>query len=662
MKKKTNDNGVVRRSNNPAIRKMVDTANKVIGLFHKCCPELAAFTTERIRKNRCRGLEMRLCYEENVLLYRTLQTAGLDNPSTTTELLGTNSELLWDLVDAAKRQHGATWKSLDAVWSLYVYLHREKRIRRSFRESRRSPYGLLSTDCFRKFLKTEYTCRDDVFVIGYAWDAKKQIVCIKTRAPYLRQTIVDAFEDWPNKWDRKRYSTRLVKEAETWFGDTALHVKGWDNFDATTLSTAKDFILEHFEGAEREERMKFLFFMYSRLVKEHPHYPFFGDSFIYTNSMVLDKRVPGHLSKGYQLAIYGQNDSFHQGVGALFILRNAKRHGASNRTTEIIAFTLKEVDIPCIWDAIANYLLHHNKRQSICSINFCRWLCKNKKLSGNPVDTITWQELQEFRVWVCQKSDLAATRNCHINQVRAFINWCAGKGYLKPDKNCMRGFDLFSGAKLTKPNPLTNEETQKLLVALEALAETNPRFKLVLNITRILLTDSMRIGTISTMTVNSLEFRSDGTAVLTTMKKNRGRGYVTQPLTEETTALLREAITLTEPIRQRCPQEGIGEHIFIYENGKECSLPFGRFTVTRFNEDLCKAAEKARIRRINSGMLRDTYMSEVELYRIKKGLSDAKKRVLTEHNDPLSINSYARIKIVDILEAARYIRIGKILK
>ena len=651
----------VRYSNNPAIRKMAEEANVEIDKFRKCCPELAAFTTKRIQKNRCRGLEMRLNFEHNVLLYHTLQTAGLDNAETTIEFLGSDSEVLWTLAEAAKKQVGSTYKALEAVYWLYCFLNRSKLIRPAFKESLRSPAGFLATYHFRDFLQKEFTCREDVFLIGYAKEKKRQIVCLPTRVPALREHILYSFEKWPNRWDRRKYCMHIVKSAESWFEDSALGVKSWRDFNTDMLSTAKNHILAHYEGKKRQDNMKFLFYMFSLLVREHPHFPFFKDSYVFTNSIILDRRVPNHIANGYDIAIFGQNDLFRQGKGVLFILKNAKFYGASNNSTEIITYTLAGIDLPDIWDAMANYLLHHAKRSSTYIISFCRWLCKNKSLTGNPGNVITRKELQEFRIWICQKSQLAATRNTYIRQVTEFVKWVKEKGLITIEPNALKGFDGFVGDVNINPTPLSQEEIEKLREAFHALEKDSTRFRLDSMIFQIMLTCSLRIGSICSMSLSNLTFKEDGTAVLEAKMKNRGMMIVHEVLTEYTTKLIKEALELTEPIRERCPQEGIGEHVFIYENDNNASLPFACFSTTRFNLDLQVACKQAGIRQISSGAIRDTYMTFVEMYRIKASLTQVKKTVLTQHVKPSTIYHYANISLQDVLAFTENKQLGTLL-
>lgn len=582
-----------------------------------------------------------------------LRTTGLDTKMTTAAEIDSNPDWFWDLVDAAHdvKDPLARTRALTAVAGFYYHLRRLGLIGEAFRKDVRSPYQFLGTREFLSLLEHDYEHRSDVVVLTYAFGRHARILVVPCRNPVVREMILDAFRRWPNVWDRRGSALRWPLEAEGWFEGTTDSVRSYLDMNTVMLSTAKEHILKKFpDNYElRKDALRFLFHIFSILIEDHPKHRFFASSFVWSNTLVCDKRVPVHIAKGYDIALYGQAGAFTgKASGVLLIHRNADLRSASCASTQVYTIDLSRLTIEAYWKAMADYALHNEPSRIHIPRTFLVWLQERKR--NDAVKThITQADLNAYRAEITRTHQHGAARNQIVNELNKFIDTATARGFLTRDADAGRLFLYFQNTYTPESHPLTPDQILRLRETIRDMAlNVHPRYELLGILVDILLIDKYRPGMLCKLTISGMTRLPDGRIRATIKQKNRGTDKVTFTLTKHVTDCIDRALESTADIREACPVE-LEDLVFIYANPSCASLRFNVYGIERFNVDLQTAGKTAGLGRINSGTLRETYMSNVIQYSAQRGLNDLQKGALTGHAIPHTVKCYSIPDIRDIL-------------
>lgn len=585
---------------------------------------------------------------------------------TTPRDLGEDAERFWDLMDITKKEDLPEARSyvVDSIIYLYEHLQRKRKISPSFKEGRRSPFYIMASEPMKAHLRFCYNGREEIFVLRHGkMQSNSYLFILRYKNRFLLDNLIRVSIDWPRAW-RKRNPCPLnvLKEAEEWFEGTTDNVTTWEQFDATMLDTARRHIVARHKGEWGHICMKFLFYFYYRLIIEHPEHDFFADSYFYSAEVVTDKRVPTHLAEGFELALYGQQAPFFQGKGALFIIHDAHMHSSSYRKTEIIRYDLSEITIPQYWNALANFLIKHERENVITARAFIKWLMKYKKERGEDPLFISPETMEDYRYYLSEHLTHGGSRNAYVRGVLFFVKWLQDTSFVNVYPGAIDEFNYFFIETRSVPSPLTKEEVKNLRRTLLRMGKQNPRFLLTEIAMRLLLMTDIRAGSLLTLQINDVIFDADGGCSMKILTKASNPDKQTFHFGKEQADAFKEAIRLTGDLRTRCPFCTIKEHIFIHEGVNTSSLPFAVMTLQRFTLDLKQAAEACGIKHFASGTLRDTYMSAVNLFMAENNIPDYKKPALTHHACKRSILNYAIFSIQDIFERSPQYTVGKIIE
>lgn len=578
--------------------------------------------------------------------------------------LGSDPETFWDLADVAVKQEKDRAYTMECVLLLYQHLGRMRKLRPSFRQGNRTPENLLHNERFRKFMLFSYEKKDNIFILRHGQQkTNTMLLVLNYQNVCLRDLFIDYSMRWPNAWVQNRVPSPLLllQDAEEWFEGTANEVASWKDFTVTMLDTAKRHIVRRYEDAkQRRLAMQFLFHFWSELILTHPEHDFFKGSYVWCPEMVINKLIPNYLADGYEIAISGQRDPFTQGHGALFVLYEADLYGASNRKVEICRYDLSKVANPRHWNALANFILHNVKADFQVARQFLIWLEARKNALAEDPCSIHKEDMDAYRLSIAHRTKNSLSRNTLLNYVRRAVRWMEASGYLTLDMDALNEFSYFPVNQEPKPDPLQKEMITAVIETLHNLGVKNPRYYLTEIILKIMLLTEPRSGSISTVVMDDITWYEDGTSLARTIQKPNGKGKTSIYLSKEPTTLLKKAIELTQPIREKYPMLSISNHVFIYELQNK-TMPINTMTLQRLNLDLKEAGENACKKKINSGMVRDTMFSMLKLYMIENQIPEFKRAALTHHTRPRSINAYSVISIQDILEHSPQYSIGHII-
>ena len=579
--------------------------------------------------------------------------------------LGSDPETFWDLAEKAAEKTQDSAYAMETVLLLYQHLGRLRKLRPSFREGFRTPVNLLENEEFRKFMLFTFTKKESVFILRHGqMKTNTMVLVLDYRNAYLREALAKSAVRWSDAWVKRRVPSplKLLEDAEGWFEGTTDAVRSWEDFTPVMLDTARRHIVRRY--ADREDRrlaMRFLFHFWSELVLGHPEHDFFKGSLFWCPELVVHRVVPNHLADGYEIAVNGQRDPFTQGRGALFVLQEADLQGASYRRVEIQRFDLTMVTEPRHWDALANFVLHNPKRDFFVIREFLIWLDRRKKPFGEDPCKVLVEDVEAYREYIAYKTDNGSSRNGHLRLVKSALRWMGAAGYLTVETGAMEKLTYFLVNFVPSPAPLGKEAIAILTDTLHELGAKDPRYYLSEIIFRILLISEPRAGSLATLAIDDITWYGDGTCLINTLQKASGKKRTPIVLPGEAAGLLKKAIELTKPVREKYPMMANSSHVFIYEI-KDHLMPVNAMSLQRFHLDLREACKVAGMERITTGMIRDTMFSIMKVYMAENRIPEYKRRVLTHHKRPRSIGAYAVISIQDILERAPKYTVGKIIK
>lgn len=597
-----------------------------------------------------RSNKRRIGYEGMTLFIRLLQATGLDRLMTSPEVADEHVDWFWALTDAAHslKEKADRRRGIRAVISVYLSMDRAGFLGKEFWRPDNSPYYYLCKESFEKTLVEQYCGSRHIAFIRYSIDHHPQFVVVPFRNMALRDMVIEAFNEWPNKYDRGIGSLQYVKDAEGWFEGTTDGVRDYRDLTAAMLVIARDNIMRTCGDArERRNRMWFMFCIFGTQIRKHPEHHFFRESPVWDSGMVTDHRVANHIADGFQIAFFGQQDPFKQGHGVLLICDHADDISASAIRKTIYRIQLESITVPVLWDALANYCLHHQK-QSIGFIRyFLRWIISVKE---RDYGHITKEDMDAFRVHISRKCNRGEARNVYVALVTNFLKYAKEEGYLEVDDDALKDYVYFAHDYNPEPKPHSKVDIERLLVTLKEMGKVNPVYELIRIMVGILCTNSIRAGQLCVVSLRQLTFNADGTATLRAKAKNGGMTRVLREFTEKTADRLHRALTVTEEVRNQCPRGSVEDQLFIYRNQNNSSRPFMAMNLQSFNTFLKNACKVAGIPVMPSGALRDTFFSDFLVKADQRGMTKLERQAITHHKSPRSIGSYVKPDVREILK------------
>lgn len=608
-------------------------------------------------------------FKEAVALMRILREMGYDKDLDSPEALSSDPNIFWNMID-----YGLNTEPTDPVvkWNRAVYgilaLYRQLRefgvFNESFIRHEKSVYNFVKYKSFSDFLHEKYKSRENYHVISRGAPSCTYVY-LDYRSDYLHQAVLETFSR--HHCIARELSTlaNIVSTFESLF-ETPESVRSYHDLTPDKLDYAIRTILNRFPGAKDEELciswMKALFCLWSDAVLAHPDHDFFAGSFLYTVEFIVNSRSAVWLGKRYIPIAAGMNDKLPPLFRVLFIVRrNDLRTASGNR------YMQRSVDFSDFPDThwrqiMVNYAdaCVANGNTSYKSVRmYSRWMMERKRGTKKPYH-IMYMDMVAYRVYLQYSTTNYVSANTIIVQVRLFLDWATKSGFLTAESGYLKGFKAFKQRYEINPKSLSGSEIAAIHDALVLLAEEKKdnRYLLSATLSEMLLYTPARIGSLCSIALPDISFKDDGTCIITSKEKNRGKGKVELEFCVRATDLLREAMEISRVVRQACPVGGPKDQVFLYQC-HSAIVPFAVMDVTRFNNDLKEACTRANIEKVSSGNYRDTYHTNVRKFCRKNHLSELEEQALTGHARRTSTNAYDDIDLRDILESTRGIVIGK---
>lgn len=608
-------------------------------------------------------------YHEAKAMFRGFEATGAVEYIKGMSDFDKHAELFWQLCDYFKQEQkdGIGTRGLNAVRVFYHDLNKRKVFSETFAKADKSPLDHLKRGDLSVFLKGEFENSEDTFIINYQKEAKTYLLALNFKSKTIQHAALKAIEISRRRSERCKDDMVIAKESESWFGERPEEIQDYTDFNARRLVDAMDIVRSKYEGKRLLKAMNFLFDMYAALIREHPKYDFFKDSYLWNSQIVLDQRVPIQMCHGYKMVVMGRESNLPGYEKILFCANNMDRLSANGHRFGMHACDLSSIKTEYYRMILVNYGAAKFSVGIDRACTFFKWLeLKKERCSKHGVNfkSVSIEETAGYRAYVTQRLHQPESRNRLLGGAKTVIHWAASMGYLDVEKGAMEDFSLFKTIYHPNQRCLSRQELDTLEASLEELGKTDVRCFLALHIFRIQLFVDTRAGEICSISLNRLRFKQDGTSTYIStyesLEKNAGKEMVKIRYSKAATKVILEAIDATKEIRSKCPIDGPGDCLFLYDAGETWGHGFKVMVTDTYNSALAKACEYAGIEKITSGNIRDTYMTAVARFGHKHGLTELQKAVLTKHATKVSTRHYVDINLDEFLRASDGIVLGTI--
>lgn len=652
----------MKKSFNPILAQLATTYKAASAEIESVNPFLATIIEEtRIAFSKHRGF---FGYHEAKAMFRGFKATDAINRIHNLSDFDKNPQLFWELCEYFKKEQkdGIGTRGLSAVRLFYHELNKRNIFTKKFAMADKSPIEHLKRGNLSKFLKEEFVCTKDTFLIKYEKKALPYLLSLNYKSEVLKQATLLAIENTRRKSERCKDDMVIAKESESWFEDSE-NIKTYKDLTIQRFINAMEVVKKRYSGKRLKKAMNFLFDMYSVMIRKYPNYNFFHDSYLWNSQMILDQRVPIQICNGYQIVFMGRESNLPGYEKILFCANNADRLSANGHRFGMHACDLSGVKTEYYRMILVNFGSSYFSNNVDRAATFFKWLEKyktHKKCEDNRIKHISTDEMMAYRAYITRKLKEAESRNRLIGGAKKIILWATSMNYIDLEIGALNDFTLFKTIYRPNSRCLTKCEIETLIETLEELGKTDIRCLLALHILIIQLFVDTRAGEICAISLKRLRFNSDGTSKYVSMEKNAGKEMVKIRYSKSATKVILEAIEATQEIRAKCPIDGPKDSLFLYDAGETWAHNFKVMITDTYNNALAKACEYAHLQKITSGHIRDTYMTTVARFAHKNNLTELQKAILTRHATKVSTSRYIDINLDSFLRASDGIKLGNI--
>ena len=597
-----------------------------------------------------------------IAIIEVFEKTGLIRELTSPQAFDERPDDFWRLMDEAKREDclAAIPRAVLAILKLYASLDRQGFLDESFGNSPKSPKDVLRLSSFRNFLLHKFVRSEYTFKLSYSIINHPRFLTIKYNNPDLAAMVTDAFSRCLNKCNRRSNSLDVLYEIEKWFGKHAASIHDYRDLNEQKLVTAIESIRHMYEGKLRINRMQFLFHLYSVQMLQHPEHHFFEHSHLWSPNIILDRRIPVHIAKGYSFAVFGQTNRINQTEGILMVVRDAQLMSTNGRNNSVFSFDLSSITIPEYWRAASHYVIQVSFGKISYVKDFLIWLQNGRAENKKDLTTIDSHDLYFYRCKISEQYTSGKQRNQIISELKRFLRWAGDEGYFSIMPDALDELKKFECIYIVDPKPIGKKDLELLLNGLHEKGKENLRFLLSEALCRLLLYKDIRPGQLCKMTVSELIEGSDGNFFNVSKSKNGGYSPELREFEKRYSDILRQVMKLTAPIREKCPRGSYDKYIFIYPEPSCSHIPFGIMSAAMLERDMDVVCSELGLPNYRPGNIRDTYMTAVTSFSRKHNLTELQKSILTRHANKISTKSYVSENLEEILMYGENINLGNV--
>lgn len=210
-------------------------------------------------------------------------------------------------------------------------------------------------------------------------------------------------------------------------------------------------------------------------------------------------------------------------------------------------------------------------------------------------------------------------------------------------------------------NPISDNNLIKLIEVAQKKKDESMGNELCYYLIYLMLYTDRRANELLDLERNCLQKTlKNGENVLKTETKTSQGEELVYPISNKAKAIIQRIQEVNKDIIDDCNDIRFKNKLFLYKT-KYYRNSFSILTSSEFNKYLSNCCNEANIEKISSQNLRDTYMTRVENYRIKEGLSDMYDKVLTGHQMHKTTEvHYVKLDFKSVYEAGQGVIIGNI--
>lgn len=575
-----------------------------------------------------------------------------------------NVDVFWEMIETARRGlKELSWtgfqRALYAVCYFYNRLRLTYVFSKDFRENEHSPYSVLGKKSLLVLLTKPETNKETFFSFYNRSNGRRIICILDFQSCYLRTRLIKTLCRHRICEDNSKISVTIIKEIETWFEDP-LKIAGYRDFTPERLYHACNYINNHWTDnyTARKYRYKLLFNMWRDIILDYPQYNFFEDSYLFNTEMILNGLTPIHLANGYHIVNVDYAEEIEPYELILFVVFNNEKKTSSGHHYYQRCFDASMISDRKWRKALVNYAAHclnngnHSYNQVVHTLCYLIQL----KSTGQDKYTITREDIYRICHHIRGKNIRSSSQSTTFFAFKSFVLYARSYGIIVKNDVFKYNRVIFCN---NEPNArsLSKAEINAIINALESLSQRGLHYKYSSIIFQLQLINVARIGEICSILCKDIVFKSDGTCTVHERVKNNGKDMMDREYDKESTKLIREAMTLSKPIRNNCPIGGPKDSLFLYENGMNCPSPYSSMNVNRYNLDLKEACIKAGTQHFNSGNVRDTSITSRNKFAQKEGMNELETNAFVGHLKKESTNSYIDLDFLEFLRNSRNINI-----
>lgn len=223
---------------------------------------------------------------------------------------------------------------------------------------------------------------------------------------------------------------------------------------------------------------------------------------------------------------------------------------------------------------------------------------------------------------------------------RALLRSSEEKGLIKIEDLALRQLFMRMPSRQDNINEsISDIELVRILQALDKESENNTRALVIYTIVRLLIDTEFRISMICSLKPSDIvKGAKEGEWYIRSNTKTSNGKTVSHVITEETAALLFQAIENTDGLRTNCNDPNVNQYIFIGRSSR--SSRCFRYKNSSFNKDLVSILAKYGIeRRFTATDFRNTHMTKAIQYCQNNGMNEVAQRMLTKHRSIITTMS-----------------------
>ncbi len=429
-------------------------------------------------------------------------------------------------------------------------------------------------------------------------------------------------------------------------------IDGHLGYNETTLFYQRDFIMRRrgLTDSQRREQLWLLVRFYSDLCTRYPDVGYFNDGVCMSYKLLQNVKLPTLFLEGWTFVNYSPLMEYGGESKIVFTLHGFDRHSTRIAAKDYYPLHLYKIHSPFFRKLFFDYMKSSYIRFGECTaINvgcigeIMNTMCSIKASSISTVPDESHWTIQEARLmkkiidesrntWDNSRkgeSISLGSKNNRIGFMRRWFQWAANNGRMTFEKMFFDELSQFEEPTKHDAKPIPPEHLQLVFEKARELSGKTIRNRLCYLAMKLIHQTNFRPSDILSMTVSGLQKSvSQGVHVIKHKTKTSGPRRQVDPLTKYDYDILKEAISITEDLRNNAPDASMKDRIFLYRKQTEQTDVMTAKVLRSFMRQVC---DELGIKRYSPYNIRYTYMTKVFENAVINDLSESEVQVLTKH-------------------------------